>query len=353
MDRSEIIAEYSKRRPSYEVWTAKLAGLVGELLNLRSIHATVESRTKSLESFAAKSTRDGKHYNDPLADVTDLSGLRIVTRTTLDVEAVLRVLHDEFVIDRKHSIDKSAALDPATFGYVSKHVIVRLSSPRNEMPEWQIFADKVSEVQVRTFAQHAWANISRALEYTREEDIPKPLRRRLHRLSALFEIADDELKAIWMEGSALVAEYLRLARLGLAGDVDLNVDSYLAFIRESAAVRELVQVLETMGIQVADSSLVSLDIMMLQRAGFRTIGDVMQLLHAASPWSKQFLRDYYVTKYGPALHERQLTTQGNSAVLKLLIASHREIFPPDVLEREYGWASPERVFASADRTVPQ
>lgn len=347
MEHADIVAAYAKRRPSYEALTAKLTVLLRDLIDLRSIHATVESRTKSVDSFAAKIVRDGKRYADPMNDITDLCGLRVVTRTTLDVEAVLRLLQDEFEIDSAHSVDKAEAFDPTHFGYISQHVIVRLAKPRSLISEWLPFARHAAEIQVRTFAQHAWANISRALEYTREEDIPKPLRRRLHRLSALFELADDELRAIWMEGSALVAEYRRRVQVDATSGVDLNVDSFLAFLQESLAVKDLAVFLESIGIHMEDATLSSRDVAMLQHAGFQTIGDVAQLLRSTNGWAKAFLADYFRTYHAKAITDHALTVNRNGVVLYLLVGAYPKIFTPDVLANDFGWDFGERVLAAA------
>jgi hypothetical protein len=60
-------------------------------------------------------------------------------------------------------------------------------------------------VQVRTVLQHAWASISHALQYKQEDDIPRALRRRLARISALLEVADEEFAELNREHNQLQA----------------------------------------------------------------------------------------------------------------------------------------------------
>jgi trimethylamine:corrinoid methyltransferase-like protein len=60
-----------------------------------------------------------------------------------------------------------------------------------------------AEVHVRTVLQHAWAAISHSLQYKKEDDVPAALRRRLNRLAALLELADQEFTTLSAEHRAL------------------------------------------------------------------------------------------------------------------------------------------------------
>jgi hypothetical protein len=55
------------------------------------------------------------------------------------------------------------------------------------------------EIQVRTISQHIWAAASHKLQYKVEESVPPPLRRSIHRVSALLETVDLEFDRILKE----------------------------------------------------------------------------------------------------------------------------------------------------------
>jgi putative GTP pyrophosphokinase len=58
------------------------------------------------------------------------------------------------------------------------------------------YADIRAEIQVRTALQHAWSAVHHKLEYKSSTEAPPELRRRLFRLSALFELADEQFSEL-------------------------------------------------------------------------------------------------------------------------------------------------------------
>jgi putative GTP pyrophosphokinase len=347
---SEQTEEYQRRRPTYEAFTQKLEPLVRDLLALREIESTMESRTKTLDSFEEKINRSGKNYTVPLEQVSDLTGLRIITRTLSDVAAIRALLGEEFSVDNERTVDKRDELEPTHFGYISLHVILRLKSPRVDTSEWRRFAGFVAEVQVRTYAQHAWANVQRPLDYKQGSDIPSALRRRLYRLSALFELADDELEAISREGNQLRVEYTHQFRHREL-DVELNVDSLRTYIEEAPETQSLARFIESLGVTITPVGLISRDVAMARRAGIKSIADIAKMIADGQVWVRDFLADYYRTAHGEAISQGRLSTDMNGVVTMALIASFPAVFTPEVMEKEFGWGFPERILASAARAL--
>src|SRR6185437_7926382 len=76
------------------------------------------------------------------------------------------------------------------------------------------------EIQVRTLAQHIWAAASHKLQYKHEQSVPPPLRRSIHRVSALLEIVDLEFERVLLERREYVGEKVAAP----AGSERLNVD---------------------------------------------------------------------------------------------------------------------------------
>lgn len=86
------------------------------------VDGPVEARAKTLESFREKVTREGKSYNDPLNEITDLCGVRVIVRTLEDVDRVSSLISQEMTINRADSATKGDEFDPDRFGYRSVHL---------------------------------------------------------------------------------------------------------------------------------------------------------------------------------------------------------------------------------------
>jgi ppGpp synthetase/RelA/SpoT-type nucleotidyltranferase len=242
------VDRFHKIQPRYEAFTGRLHDLLVSLLDQKGLKVhLVEKRTKSVESFRQKISRPDKKYTDPLAEVTDIAGIRIIVYDEGDVKPICCLIADEFDVDPAQSIDKLQELQPAEFGYRSVHFVVSLPSSRTSLTEWAHCAGLKGEIQVRSVFQHAWAVISHALEYKSEEEVPTDLRRRLHRLSALVELADQELSYLYAGLMEHVSQVDRDFAKGIpASDIDRT--SLIKFLEKSPTVDKLIHIARSYGI---------------------------------------------------------------------------------------------------------
>jgi len=60
-------------------------------------------------------------YDNPLVDVTDLVGVRVICYYIEDLRVVADIIEREFDIDRENSVDLATRDDPSRFGYTSIH----------------------------------------------------------------------------------------------------------------------------------------------------------------------------------------------------------------------------------------
>jgi len=188
MDGRDWSAEFLRRRETYDAFRVVLcdrleASVDGEAIALSQI----ESRTKTVKSFVEKVTSKGKYAN-PLEEMTDLVGLRVIVYYPDDVRAVGTLIEREFDIDWANSSRRGEDDPPDRFGYRSDHYIVRT-------PAEERFAGLRAEIQVRTVMQHAWAAVDHRIRY-KADDLPRDLSRRLFRLNALLEIADEQFASL-------------------------------------------------------------------------------------------------------------------------------------------------------------
>jgi ppGpp synthetase/RelA/SpoT-type nucleotidyltranferase len=243
MDADSIdanVQSYERLLPTYESFAGKVGDLLRELLKDAGISVQlVDQRAKKVSSFREKVER--KPYKDPLTEITDLCGTRIVAYYREDIPLIDKLIRAEFDIDEELSRNTEDELEPNQFGYLSTHRIGRLSMSRRALAEYRSFADLRFEVQIRTALQHAWAVVSHKIDYKSPNHAPAPLRRNLFRLSALFELADEQFSLLREESRTISAAYTtQIAQHNYALNVDAaSLEAYLAarnFAAELAGV---------------------------------------------------------------------------------------------------------------------
>ena len=82
---------------------------------------------------------------------------------------------------------------------------------------------------------HGWAAINHKLLYKHENDIPKPFKRDLFRLSALIELADEQFERLREERKGYAGKVLKETDDGsfiIDETKELNVDSFLALMEK-------------------------------------------------------------------------------------------------------------------------
>ena len=121
----DAIDWYLRNKNLYEKLSLKTESIVREIIDEKgiAIHG-VSSRTKEIDSFREKII-NGK-YKDPKTEVTDLSGIRVITYVESDVKKVCDIVEEVFEIDKPNSIDKRKVLGTDKVGYMSIHYVAHL-----------------------------------------------------------------------------------------------------------------------------------------------------------------------------------------------------------------------------------
>ncbi len=197
----DAVRHYAQIQPQVHDLARRLATWLTTVLDDAGInYLNVAWRGKSLNSFVAKTERmvDGHPvFADPLRDITDQIGTRIITYVTSDVAAVADLISDQLaVVDDKDLGRRPPA--KGVFGYVSRHLQVALD------PVWlgDMPADAVrvpsAQIQIRTVLQHAWAEFEHDIRYkgTIPETLAPDLNRRFTLAAGLLELADREFEVI-------------------------------------------------------------------------------------------------------------------------------------------------------------
>ncbi len=187
----EFIQQYSCERPKYERLAKALIAVLKVPAGQLGLPAMVQARAKEVSSFAGKIQRPEKGYTDPLNEITDFCGARVITLTLDGATRICDFVETNFQILWEHSEDKLDSLGSDTFGYLSTHYIVAFRP--GEFPEDLVPPDLVglkAEVQVRTLLQHAWADIAHEFSYKSAISLPTAWKRDLSRLAAMLEEGD-------------------------------------------------------------------------------------------------------------------------------------------------------------------
>jgi ppGpp synthetase/RelA/SpoT-type nucleotidyltranferase len=203
----EAVRAYAAMQPTLRHVTARYADLVTALLDEAGInYLSVDGRTKSVASFAAKAARqvdDRLEYDEPLEEITDQIGVRVITYVHSDVAAVAEVFDDQLVVLDDRDLGRETASE-GRFGYASRHLLVTVGDPPPDT--YGDLAGHRASVQVRTVLQHAWAEFEHDIRYkgTVPEEHAPDLDRRFTLAAGLLELADHEFSAIRerLQGSA-------------------------------------------------------------------------------------------------------------------------------------------------------
>jgi putative GTP pyrophosphokinase len=234
--QKNAISAYLLVKPFYEELSSVVARIIEECLGRRLITVhSVQHRAKDPVSFGRKSSipsngnPEKPKYEEPLSQITDLAGVRVITNVRQTIADVDGLLHDEFdVVERS---DKGKILlDEDKFGYHSVHYLIKISGSRASLAEYERYSHGMVEVQVRTILQHAWAEIEHDIQYKSSYSIPSEIRRRFMSLAGMLEVADREFEAIQSADRELSAIADDQVKVGKLSGVEITPRSLKSFL---------------------------------------------------------------------------------------------------------------------------
>jgi len=195
------INAFTDVHPSYVLYAKTLRVLLQEMAEKYDSTAIVQTRPKSITSFAEKIVRKWPKYHDPLNQLTDLCGGRIITHTQRQVRDICKLIEEHFLIDWDNSVDVKQRLKPSEFGYLSVHYIIQFKPDDSLQKKYGIEIPEEAnglkaEIQVRTILEHAWANLYHEWVYKNEVDVPNKLQREMAGIAARLEAADNSFSGV-------------------------------------------------------------------------------------------------------------------------------------------------------------
>jgi len=230
MNFEQLRAEFEDKTSKYESLGKNVVESIRILLHLANIkNLSIYFRVKDVDSFMEKIER--KSYEKPFEETEDICGIRIICYYQKDIAKIEQIIKKEF--DIKESSNKESNLEYNEFGYRSHHLIASVKSEWEKTPNFRGLSKLKFELQIRTVLMHAWAEIEHNLAYKSELQTPKQFRRKLHRISAKLEEADEQFEELKEESKNYQSQLLDEAKknnLVVENETELNIDSLQAFM---------------------------------------------------------------------------------------------------------------------------
>ncbi|MDN3612832.1 GTP pyrophosphokinase family protein [Vibrio gallaecicus] len=230
MNKDQVAKQFRSLKGQYIRLGNNIVDALKAFLDEKNIpYVDVYSRVKSFDSFYEKIDR--KKYADPFENIEDICGVRVICYYFSDIEKINSIIKEEFSI--LESEDKSELLGLKEFAYRSQHFIIKLNENWLSAPNYRRLDGLKAEVQVRTILMHAWAEIEHKLNYKSDAQVPELFQRKLFRLSAKLEEADEQFIELkdGIDGFRLKLKDELETNNSFDLTQSVNLDSYITFIR--------------------------------------------------------------------------------------------------------------------------
>lgn len=194
------VEEYAERYPALQDAADLAVDLITGILDDAGLnYLAVTGRAKTVASFAEKAGRrvDGEpEYVDPVHDIGDQLGVRVVTYVRGDVAMVADLLAAQTEVFDDRDLGEQTASE-GRFGYASRHL--QIEATRKDLAFYPQLAGHRIQVQIRTVLQHAWAEFEHDIRYkgTVPDDLRSDFDRRFTLAAGLLELADQEFSTIF------------------------------------------------------------------------------------------------------------------------------------------------------------
>lgn len=174
---------WDEEQKKYEKFGADIKDEISKLLKTSGIYAKTSFRTKEVDSLIKKLSRKDKTYDD----IHDKVGVRAVVQFKDNLYKADSLFKEHFGERINKREDMCEKLGENIFGYQSIHYDIS-----------DIWDNKkvYCELQLRTICQDNWSELSHAIAYKSEINIPLCIKREINALSAVFELADNQFQHI-------------------------------------------------------------------------------------------------------------------------------------------------------------
>ena len=240
-----------EERPKFKQFADLLSKRLRDEMRKLGVPAEVSARPKEVDSLVKKLLLKRQHTYDSLPDKI---GVRIVFKYRSDGSRVQDMVSKQF--DHDPPDDKAKDRGIKEVGYLTVHLDrTRLKADDkqiDEFPSSKFFA----EVQLRTQAQHLWAEMSHDDVYKNDEtagELPEDIKRRINLMAGQVEVADREFDRINREIGqddayrllkALEKNYFKLTTRRANPELSLSVIRLLIPTFKNQSIPEIINQIE-------------------------------------------------------------------------------------------------------------
>ena len=192
---SDFEAQYREILPRLDRCAFEMEKQLAELFSIQKIVLgfPIQKRVKTWASLLGK-LQAGVVAAKHVSDIQDLVGIRLILLFRKDIAIVQKLLKDNLSIVKEY--DTAKRLKEDQFGYSSYHFVATIPDAWCSVPTLKDLRGIQAEIQVRTVAQHIWAEASHSLQYKSEVGVPPAILRGVYRVSALLETVDLEFDRV-------------------------------------------------------------------------------------------------------------------------------------------------------------
>lgn len=190
----------------------------------------IQYRAKKWDSIYNKLSEGRFNIKKDISELQDLAGLRIITLFQRDALKTALLVEQQFKLIKKYRTEDKLGYDQ--FGYSSIHMIIEVPTEWRSVPTLSNLVGMKMEIQIRTLSQHSWAEASKVLQYKQEENVPKPLKRSIGRISALLETVDIELERLLKDREEYISSIQKTTTVSKRLNIDLLNQLLLASLPE-------------------------------------------------------------------------------------------------------------------------
>lgn len=193
----EILDQFNSLKPFLKQWGEKVDSIMvnsimKDMVEEHLVKILPSYRLKDDKSYLFKALYRKKNYPNPIENIEDKIGTRIVVLKSDDIKIVQsRILESKnWVSKLTKNIDQEIEDKPNIFDYQSAHIVVKPTFEDITFPP-DLIECLTCEIQIRTLLQHAFAEVSHDSTYKGPYKNDKEILRRLAKAMALMEATDD------------------------------------------------------------------------------------------------------------------------------------------------------------------